>query len=138
MKKTAAELDSEIAEALAGLHYYYVIDRRGHRTIYGPFDTRKDAEYAGYFAKPADERDELGAKRLLRVYFGRGVQGYDGNEIRSLLDDPGEWVPGLKSAKLKKGPPPVHPSWKEFDKRDKTFRLELRDKDYDFRLRDLE
>ena len=136
MKKTAAELDREIAEALADEHYYYVIDRRGHRTIYGPFDTLKDAEYAGYFAKPAAERDEHAAKRMLRSYFSRGVQRFDGNEIRSIIDDPGEWVPGLKSAKLKKGPPPVHPSWREFDKRDKTFRPELRDKDYGFQLRE--
>ena len=36
----------------------------------------------------------------------------------------------LKSVKLKRGNPPAHPSWRAFDKTDKTFRIELRDKDY--------
>ena len=126
MKKSSAELDREIAEALAGAHYYFTIDRRGgHRTIYGPFDTRKDAEYAGYFAKPVAERDSQPAN----IYFMRGVQFYDADEIRSLRDYPTEY--DLKSVKLKRGNPPVHPSWREFDKTDKTFRYDLRDKDYE-------
>lgn len=125
MVKTASQLDAEIAEALAGEHYYVTIDRRGgHRTIYGPFETLKDAEYAGYFAKPVAERDSQSAN----IYFMRGVQRYDADEIRSLSDYPGEY--DLKSVKLKRGNPPVHPSWRAFDKTDKSFRLELRDKDY--------
>jgi hypothetical protein len=124
-KKTAAQLDAEIAEALAGPHYYFTIDRRGHRTIYGPFPTLKDAEYAGYFAKPVSERDSQSAN----IYFMRGVQYYDAGEIQSLRDYPTDY--DLKSVKLKRGDPPVHPSWKAFDKTDKTFRQDLRDRDYE-------
>ncbi len=129
MKKTASQLDAEIAEALAGAHYYFTIDRKGHRTIYGPFETRKDAEYAGYFAKPVAERDKLGASGKIHVYFTSGVQRYDANEIKSLSNYPGEY--GLKSFKLRRSPPPAHSSWRAFDKADETFRQELRDKDYD-------
>ena len=125
MKKTASQLDREIAEALAGEHYYFVIDRKGHRTIYGPFETLKDAEYAGYFAKPVSERDSMSAN----VYFMIGVQRYDADEIRSLSAYPAEY--DLKSVKLRRGPPPVHASWRAFDKTDKTFRQDLRDKDYE-------
>jgi hypothetical protein len=121
-KKTAAQLDREIAEALAGEHYYFVVDRDEHRTIYGPYDTQKDAEYAGYFAKPVDERDSLSPN----VYFGRGVQRYDADEIKALSRDPGEYE--LKSFKLRRGAPPVHASWKKFDA---EFRNYLRDSDYE-------
>ena len=125
MKKTAVQLDAEIAEALAGEHYYFTNDRKGHRTIYGPFETLKDAEYAGYFAKPVAERDSQSAN----IYFMRGVQRYNADEIRSLSDYPNEY--DLKSVKLRRGSPPVHVSWRAFDKTDKTFRQELRDKDYE-------
>ena len=84
VKKTKAQLDREIAEALAGDAYYYVIDRRANRTLYGPFATRKEAEYAGYFAKPVSERDSQPANR----YFNIGVQRFDADEIRSLRDTP--------------------------------------------------
>jgi hypothetical protein len=124
--KTAAQLDREIAEALSGEHYYFKIDRRGHRTIYGPFETRKDAEYAGYFAKPVADRDSEGAKGLLHVYFLRGVERYHPDEIKVFSRDPEEY--GMKSFKLRLGAPPIHPSWRKLDK---EFREELRDKDYD-------
>ena len=127
--KTAGQLEREIAEALAGEHYYFVVDRRGgHRTIYGPFDTLKDAEYAGYFAKPVADRDAHAAKGKLNIYFMTGVQRYDGNEIRSLGDYPTEW--GIKSAKLRQGSPPMHSSWRAFGKESREW---MRDKDYGFR-----
>jgi len=37
----------------------------------------------------------------------------------------------LKSVKFRRGPPPVHASWRALNKTDKTFRQELRDKDYE-------
>jgi len=123
MAKTPAQLDAEIAEAIAGLHYYFVIDRAGqHRTIYGPFETQKEAEYAGYFAKPVTERDSQTAN----IYFMRGVNRYDDDEIKSLLRYPEEYE--LKSAKLRRGAPPMHPSWKQFDAESRSY---LRDSDYD-------
>jgi hypothetical protein len=124
-----AKLARDIAEVLAGTSgeaYYYLIDRNGHRTIYGPFPTRKDAEYAGYFAKPVADRDALGAAGRIDVYFLRGVQGYDAEEIRSLSRYPDEYQ--FKSVKLRKGSPPLHASWKKFDE---EFRNELRDSDYE-------
>lgn len=125
MRKSPKQLDAEIAQALAGAHYYVTIDRKGHRTIYGPFDTRKEAEYAGYFAKPVAERDSTPANS----YFRKGVQRYDGNELWSLASYPEEY--DLKSVNLRQAAPPVHPSWRAFDKTDKTFRYYLRDKDYE-------
>lgn len=123
MKKTAAQLDKEIAEAIAGEHYYVTIDRRGgHRTIYGPFETLKEAEYAAYFTKPVSERDSQPAN----IYFIRGVQRYDAGEIRYLRDYPEE--NDLKSVTVRRGSPPMHPSWRKFDA---EFRTYLRDKDYD-------
>lgn len=126
MTKTAAQLDKEIAEAFTGEHYYFVIDRRGHRTIYGPFATLKEAEYAGYFAKPVAERDSEAAAGKTTHLFVRGVQHYDAGDIRTLSDYPEEYE--LKSVKLRRGPPPMHPSWRKFDQ---EFRDYLRDKDYE-------
>lgn len=123
MTKTAAQLDAEIAEALAGEHDYVVIDRRGgHRTIYRPFETRKDAEYAAYFTKPVAERDS----HPPNIYFMRGVQRYDAEEIKTFQHYPQEY--DFKSFKLRRGPPPMHPSWRKFDA---EFRTYLRDNDYD-------
>lgn len=129
MKKDSQQLlEREIAWALAGppaSAYYYVVDRGRNRTIYGPFDTEKEAEYGGYFAKPVTERDKQLAKRAAHVYFMRGVQNYSAEEIKSLQRYPEEFE--LKSVQLRAGSPPMHASWKAFDK---DFRDELRDKDY--------
>jgi hypothetical protein len=125
-KKTAAQLDREIDAALAEQHrrgaYYYTTDRGGRRTIYGPFSTQREAECAGYFAKSVPERDRDPA----HLHFMRGVQRYDVEEIRGLLRYPDEY--SLRSATLRAGPPPLHPSWGEFDE---DFRTELRDRDYE-------
>jgi hypothetical protein len=132
VSKTPAQLDREIAAALkrrdapgATGDYYYVTDRGAHRTIYGPYETQKDAAYAAYFHKPVADRDATPA----HIFFGRGVQQYDDEEIRSIVRNPQEYVPGLKSAKLVRRAPPMHASWKKLG--DNEFRQHLRDKDYD-------
>ena len=132
MSKTPGQLDREIAAALkrrdapaASGDYYYVADRGAHRTIYGPYETQKDAAYAAYFHKPVTERDATPAN----IFFGRGVQQYDDEEIRSIVRNPEEYVPGLKSAKLVRRAPPMHASWKKLG--DDEFRQYLRDKDYE-------
>lgn len=128
--KSPAQLDAEIASSLtkrdapaASGDYYYAADRGGHRTIYGPYATQKDAEYAAYFHKPVAERDSTPAN----IFFKRGVQQYDEDEIESLTRYPKEWE--LTSAKLVRRAPPMHASWKKLG--DDEFRQYLRDKDYD-------
>ena len=129
MSKTPAQLDREIDAALgrsgapaASGNYYYVVDRGRHRTLYGPYETRKDAAYAAYFHKPVSERDSMPAN----IFFSRGVQYYDEAEVEMLRDVPGDY--DLKSVKLIRRAPPMHASWKESDA---EFRQYLRDKDYE-------
>jgi hypothetical protein len=128
--KRSTQLDREIAAALgkrdapaASGDYYYVADRGKHRTIYGPYATRKDAAYAGYFHKSVADRDATPAN----IFFMLGVQGYDEDEIKSLIRYPTEFE--LASAKIVRRAPPMHASWKKLG--DDAFRQELRDKDYD-------
>jgi len=124
------QIDREIAAAL-GLHtvpvgtgnYYYVADRGRQRTIYGPYATSKDAAFAGYFHKPVADRDKTPAN----IFFSRGVQEYDEDEIASLLNDPGEY--DFKSVKLVHRAPPMHASWKKLG--DDEFRQYIRNKDHE-------
>jgi hypothetical protein len=123
-KKTPKQLDAEIAAALtASAGYYYVADRGGHRTLYGPYMTQRGAEFAGYFHKPVADRDATPAN----VFFMRGVQQYNEDEIKSLTRDPEEW--GFKSVKLAHRAPPMHASWKKLG--DDDFRQYLRNEDYE-------
>ena len=124
------QLEREIAFALAKRDapaasgdYYYVTDRGKHRTIYGPYASQKDAEFAGYFHKAVTARDTTPAN----VFFKLGVQQYDDEEIKSLLRYPGEYE--LASAKLVRRAPPMHASWKTLG--DAAFRQYLRTEDYD-------
>ena len=126
MAKTPAQLDREIARslrkwdapAMRGDHYY-VADRGGHRTIYGPYETQREAELAGYFHKPVTDRDATPA----HIFFMRGVQEYTGDEIEALTHSPEEW--GFKSVKLSRRAPTMHASWRAFDA---EFRQYLRER----------
>lgn len=107
MPKTPAQLDREIALSLRKCDapartdgHYYVADRGKHRAIYGPYETRRDAEFAGYFHKPVVDRDSTPAN----LFFTRGVQEYTGDEIASLRGSPEEW--GFKSVKLSRSASP--------------------------------
>lgn len=99
---------------------YYVVDRNHHRTLYGPYNTRQQAELASYFNKPVADRDST----PLHILFAKGVQTYTKDEIEAFVHSPKEW--GLKSVKISRKEPPMHPSWKELSA---EFRQYLRDSD---------
>lgn len=130
MAKTYTQLDREI-EAALGLavapigagNYYYVADRGGRRTLYGPYVTRKEAAFASYFHKPVTVRDKTPAN----IFFALGIQEYDGDEIRSLIRYPSEY--DFKSVKIVDRAPPMHGSWKKLG--DDEFRQYLRNSDWD-------
>lgn len=129
MTKTPAQINREIDEVVGKRgaiaktgNYYYVVDRDGNRTLHGPYETSLDAELSGYFNKPVIDRDTV----PVHVFFRRGVQEYDQDEIKSMVRDPKEW--GFKSFKLSRRAPPMHASRRAFDS---EFRQHLRDHDHE-------
>lgn len=120
MPKSSKQLDTEIAAALSrsddapaapGEFYYAVYPDDAHLKLYGPYETWKDAAFAGYFHKSKDER-----LRALRTrngainFFANGVEQHSADAVKTLMSYPREH--GYKSVKLVHRAPPMHTSWK--------------------------
>lgn len=106
---------------------YFVVNRNGRYTIYGPFPDRISAAKAGYFYKSSQERDIAAAQADGYTFLREGANEYTPEEIKTFSTYPEEYE--MKSFKVL--PPqriPVHPSWKSFPE---AFRSELRDGDFD-------
>ena len=130
MPKSAKQLDAEIAHALskAGEFYYAVYPDDEHLKLYGPYDTWKDAAFAGYFNKSQDERLRvLRTKRGALNFFANGVEQRSEDEIKTLLSYPREFK--LKSVKVVRRAPPMHASWKSYDEDMRQF---ARNKDWEW------
>lgn len=132
MPKSSKQLDAEIAVALSGIgeapiatgeFYYAVYPDDEHLKLYGPYETWKDAAFAGYFHKSTDEREHAlrrmtaqewrDSKRIRNPYinfFGNGVEQHDEEAIQTLIHHPRAFK--LKEVKIIRRTPPMHPSWK--------------------------
>jgi hypothetical protein len=121
MPKPAKQLDSEIAAALSkigdapaatGEFYYAVYPDDEHLKLYGPYETWKDAAFAGYFHKSADERARVLRTRNGAInFFGNCVEQHNTDAIKALISYPREFK--LKSVKIVRRTPPMHASWKQ-------------------------
>ena len=137
MPKSAKQLDAEITAALhrigdapasTGDFYYAVYPDDENLKLYGPYETLKNAAFAGYFHKPADERGRLLRTRNGAInLFAIGVEKHDEDGIKTLLSYPREFK--LKSVKLLRRVPPMHASWKT---QDEDLRQFTRDKDWEW------
>lgn len=148
MPKSSRQLDAEIAVALSrageapaatGEFYYAVYPDDGHLKLYGPYETWKDAAFAGYFHKSTDEREhalrrmtaqEWRASKRIRNpalnLFANGVEQHDKDAIQTLIHYPREFK--LKEVKIVRRAPPMHASWKlqSADSRQRTRDMDWR------------
>ena len=121
MPKSSKQLDAEISVALSrigevptaiGEFYYAVYPDDAHLKLYGPYATWKDAGFAGYFHKSADERTRVLRTRNGTInFFANGVEQHSEDAIRTLISYPREFK--LKSVKIMRRAPPMHASWKD-------------------------
>ena len=121
MPKSAKQLDTEIAHALSKVgeapaatseFYYAVYPDDEHLKLYGPYETWKDAVFAGYFHKSADERTRVMRTRNGTVNFlANGVEQHSADAVKTLTSYPREH--GYKSVKVMRRAPPMHASWKD-------------------------
>lgn len=121
MPKSSKQLDNEIAAALSrisdapaktGDFYYAVYPDDEYLKLYGPYETWKEAAFAGYFNKSADERERVLRKMKAIHFFANGVEQHNEDEIQTLTRYPHAFK--LKSVKIMRRAPPMHASWKSW------------------------
>lgn len=128
MSKSSKQLDKEIAAALSrisdapaktGDFYYAVYPDDEHLKLYGPYETWKDAAFAGYFNKSAEERERLFRRTSPIHFFANGVEQHNEDEIQVLTRYPHTFK--FKSVKIVHRAPPRHASWKSLHAKDAAF-----------------
>ena len=113
MPKSSKQLDAEISVALSrigevptaiGEFYYAVYPDDAHLKLYGPYATWRDAGFAGYFHKSADERTRVLRTRNGTInFFANGVEQHSADAIRTLISYPREFK--LQSVKIMRRAP---------------------------------